>query len=55
LKIACIVPGSYIQIWTKEGIYGPQNADEIFLGRLSNILEKYAREFYDGSYFYSTI
>lgn len=55
MRVACIVPGSYIQIWDKENISGPQKADEMFLGRLSSISKKYAREFYDGSYFYLTI
>lgn len=55
MRIACIVPGSYIQIWDKKGISGPQKADDMFLGRLSSISKKYAREFYDGSYFYLTV
>lgn len=55
MRVACIVPGSYIQIWDKENISGPQKADEMFLGRLSSISKKYAREFYDGSYFYLTV
>ncbi|CVK32060.1 protein of unknown function [Methanoculleus bourgensis] len=50
MRIACIVPGSYIQIWDKKGISGPQNADDMFLGRLSSISKKYAKEFYDESY-----
>jgi ABC-type lipoprotein export system ATPase subunit len=54
LKIACIVPGSYIQIWNKKGITGPQKADVMFLGRFSNISKKYAKEFYEGNYFYLT-
>ena len=55
MKIACIVPGSYIQIWDKKGISGPQNADDMFLGRLSSISKKYAKEFYNESYFYLTV
>jgi hypothetical protein len=55
LRIACIVPGSYIQIWDKKGISGPQNADDMFLGRLSSISKKYAKEFYGESYFYLTV
>ena len=54
MNIACIVPGSYIQIWDKKGISGPQKADDMFLGRLSTISKKYAKEFYDGSYVYLT-
>jgi len=54
LKIACIVPGSYIQIWDKQGIAGPQKADDMFLGRFSIISKRYAKEFYDGNYFYLT-
>jgi predicted ATP-binding protein involved in virulence len=54
LKIACIVPGSYIQIWDKKGISGPQKADDMFLGRFSVMSKKYAKEFFDGSYFYLT-
>lgn len=54
LKIACIVPGSYIQIWDKQGISGPQKADDMFLGRFSISSKRYAKEFYDGNYFYLT-
>ncbi len=55
MKISCIVPGSKLQVWKrKEGIEGPQKADDMFIGRYSIISKKYAQKFFEGSYYYLT-
>ena len=56
MRIACIVPGSYIQIWNKNpDISGPQKADDMFLGRFSSTAKKYAKTFHNENYYYLTL